>query len=93
MRKLEHITPEQWGEVNSTNKAILEDFLTNSVELSEKSKSQTASGNNNRRKRRTNERTDSIESIKNSYCKRKRLNRRTSGKVKKTGKRHAGVAQ
>lgn len=38
MKKLEHITPEQWEEVNSTNKAILEDFLTNSVELSEKSK-------------------------------------------------------
>lgn len=38
MKKLEHITPEQWEEVNSTNKAILDDFLTNSVELSEKSK-------------------------------------------------------
>ncbi len=38
MKKLEHITPEQWDGVNEENKVILEDFLTNSVELSEKSK-------------------------------------------------------
>lgn len=38
MRKLEHITPEQWSGVNEANKTILKDFLTNSVELSEKSK-------------------------------------------------------
>lgn len=37
MKKLEHITQEQWGGVNDFNKTILEDFLTNSVELSPKS--------------------------------------------------------
>ena len=38
MKKLEHITPEQWDGVNEANKTILQDFLTNSVERSEKSK-------------------------------------------------------
>lgn len=38
MKKLEHITPEQWNEVCEFNKFILEDFLSNSTELSPKSK-------------------------------------------------------
>ncbi len=38
MEKLKSITPEQWEKVNPENRAILEDFLANSVELSPKSR-------------------------------------------------------
>lgn len=38
MKKLEQITPQQWEAVDPANRAILEDFLTNSVELSEKTR-------------------------------------------------------
>mgnify|MGYP002511802635 FL=1 len=34
MKKLEQITPEQWDNVHEFNRTILEDFLTNSTELS-----------------------------------------------------------
>lgn len=38
MKKLEHITPELWEGVSDFNKTILEDFLTNSTELSPKTR-------------------------------------------------------
>ena len=38
MKKLEHITLEQWQNVCKKNRTLLEDFINNSIELSPKTK-------------------------------------------------------